>query len=612
MYNFKPIEKQLDSKKEKENQPQDFNTLMQDYLKLFNQPETPYVAQQAQDQGEYQPNEEEIYFAQQAQDEGNFQPEEDMPYVAYQSQIEDEYQPPLPEQDLFSDYLNMFDTGGADAQVYQPPLLDGDLNRVDLQEPVMEDEGSMLIDGYNTVAPPVQTQAPKMINPDLEANIQLVNEALPPKQANIIEQLLITAGEDPVIKGLSYRWADELVDKVLTTFGTEQATIDDWREKLKKSKPDNLVSKGIDFTAEMAGGSLPSMALGGLAQGAVRGLGALGRISAAGMQGAIEGSIYGAGASEDGKRWEDAGTGALIGGVLGGATQGIGEGLVKYKAGDLSKAGKDRVREFLDSPSDYARAKNVTADEFKKALNSRLNEAEGLIQSSSNNPQAKKAYQSFKKDLENIIKPFKKGNDWLPDNQITPDKVKQFEDAFYMLKDKQPLFSKVATELGSNNPEPIQRTRDFAGMQRLKPEYEGKELVTRGDIGAGAAGFALGGVPGAGGILAAKKMADKIPIQTAIDLVNSPLPRLFGKTATQELVKAERESKDMAEAFTVNDDNTEALSFLPRLSDFQPSQPQISPQGDAQLPSLNVPARQYDKGVETRLNRFYEELKKGR
>ena len=452
MYKFKPIAKQLENKKEQEETPKDFNTLMEEYLNLFNQPEDPYAAQQAQDEGEYQPDEEEKYFAQQDQDEGEFQPEEDMPYVAYQSQDEGEYQPPLPEQDLFEDYLGMFDPEGTEAEVYQPPLLDGDLNRVDLQEPVMEDEGSMLIDGYQSP----ETTQPAMPYPvSDDSQIGLENERLAneekirgqmgrPSSTTALERFGYGLGGNPFLQGVTFGFADEIAGRLMSLhpeIDYEEAR--DWsRTYLAEAKERNpKLALAAEIGGSVAGSFLMAGALDkfskatGIAGQLTKGKkvvadeitgNTLANVGKAGLLGAADSALYGLGSSdEDGLgRLDNAAKFGALGGALGGGIAGAGSILKKIGQGGLGKVAGDavttpymkRIRQALGFTDDVQEAALKSAANDPRILKGNM--YDGVSRDAMPNPltRGSEAFPSPKDIGSNKI--LKKGEEYFIDADL--------------------------------------------------------------------------------------------------------------------------------------------------------------------------------------------------
>jgi hypothetical protein len=146
-------------------------------------------------------------------------------------------------------------------------------------------------------------------------------------------------GGDPLLQGLTAGWSDEFISQAAKLFGLDKEEI---RQASKEAINRNKENYPLSTMAGEIIGSVPTALMsGGATNAAMKGLGVLGtagkaatatRIGIGAGAGAIEGGLYGAGASnkEGLDRIGDAGRGAVIGGALGGLGQGVGEG---FRAG---------------------------------------------------------------------------------------------------------------------------------------------------------------------------------------------------------------------------------------------------------------------------------------
>ncbi len=140
-------------------------------------------------------------------------------------------------------------------------------------------------------------------------------------------------------QGLTMGWSDEMVAGARSIFGDEDY------EKLLKIERDAIErfrkqNPGTAIATEL-GASLyvPGAILGNLTRGSLKGAKGVMKSTAAGSGG---GAIYGAGASEEGQRSEGAGTGAVVGGVMGPAMTHAVAPAAGYAARRFTPGGKKR------------------------------------------------------------------------------------------------------------------------------------------------------------------------------------------------------------------------------------------------------------------------------
>jgi hypothetical protein len=184
------------------------------------------------------------------------------------------------------------------------------------------------------------------------------------RDTNIAENLAISTATDPLIQGLSLGWSDEAMEAWLkNVVGTPESAIDERTKLIKDVRRENkfgglgavgdvinAVGQASNVGLEVAGGAATSM-IGGSVVPVVKGAGllpSLGRIGTSAAQGAVEGAIATAGFSE-GDKLKNATTGAIVGSVLGGGVQGLGEVARGYKRMGLKGKPLSEHGQMVDS-----------------------------------------------------------------------------------------------------------------------------------------------------------------------------------------------------------------------------------------------------------------------
>lgn len=161
----------------------------------------------------------------------------------------------------------------------------------------------------------------------------IVGEAESPEMAAGLDQLSqmtrepeVSAPEQPgmlkaaftgLSQGATFGWGDEIVSRILSahpdiTYDQALSYLQQDIENTRKARP------YMTGAGEIAGAvAAPMVGMAGRAIAAAPSLGA--KMLAGGAAGAVQGGLYGAGSADPGERAQGAGTGALVGGMVGAA-----------------------------------------------------------------------------------------------------------------------------------------------------------------------------------------------------------------------------------------------------------------------------------------------------